>query len=436
MTTRRGVLPLMFALLLAAAPGAFGQCFSTFNDDGFDTGCCGPVVPNLPNFPAQTVTSDYGALFGCQQLFVVPPFPVTFSAPQWVLCDYAIVNVFIQLTPNDTISGMLLAKYVRTWGDASTPVLAQVYRFLVNGDLICNSSSSIVPCTTLLPRCAATGNVVHFDGHLDYSCNPLVSSTYQLSYSLNHMQGCVSHAPWSAIPLGGTVKHDDFSYHIVGPAPFTFAASPLPQGAVLGESVRSSYLRMTSGFVYNCMAEARVPNVVGANFLITQVGPHCNCASVDPCTTMPVNCLVPTVCYAEQFITGVVCCPFPGNVFQGFPIGGTPISNTGFLGQSIGSYGPGMFYPSNTTLSTYFGVLTYNDPCLAANWNIHAVVGVGTSGGFAMPFNNNTSACGPPPFLATTFIDLQNVLLLSTAPFLFQGYGSLSAADVVWSLDL
>src|SRR5262245_52415876 len=101
MTTRRGFLPLAFAFLLAVAPAGFGQCFSTFNDDGFDTGCCGPAVPNLPTFPAATVTSDYGALFGCQQTFVIAPFQVTFSQPQWVLCDYALINVFVQLTPND-----------------------------------------------------------------------------------------------------------------------------------------------------------------------------------------------------------------------------------------------------------------------------------------------------------------------------------------------
>jgi hypothetical protein len=435
MTPRSSFLPLAFVLILAAAPG-LGQCFSTFNDDGFDTGCCGPVVPNLPNFPAATVTSDYGALFGCQQTFVIPPFQVTFSQPQWVLCDYAFINVFVQLTSNDVISGLLLAKYVRTWGDASTPVLAQTYRFLVNGDLLCSSSNPIVACTTVLPRCASVNPIVHFDGHIDYSCNPLVSNAYTVSFSLNHMQGCITHAPWSQAPLNGTPAHTDWSYHIVGPAPFTFAASPAPQGTVTGESIRSSFLRMTNGFQYNCMSEARVPNIAGANFITTMTGPHCNCATVDPCTSMPVNCLVPTTCYSEQFITGLVCCPTPGNLFQGFPIGGTPISNTGFLAQSIGSYGPGLFYPSNTSLTIYFGVLTYTDPCAAANWPIHAVVGVGTSGTFGFPFNNNTSPCGPPPFVVTSLLDLQNCLPLSTAPWLFPGYGSLSAADVVWSLDL
>ena len=112
-----------------------------------------------------------------------------------------------------------------------------------------------------------------------------------------------------------------------------------------------------------------------------------------------------------------------------------PIANTGFRAQSLGSWSGGFLYPANASLSIYWGVLTYNDPCAVANWNIHAVTGVGVTGTFGQPFNSSSSSCGPPPFSATTFIDLQNCLLVSN-PNLFQGYGSLSAADVVWSLDL
>ena len=136
------------------------------------------------------------------------------------------------------------------------------------------------------------------------------------------------------MPLGGIPGHDEWSYHIVGPAPFTFNPAPLPQGSITSESVRSSYLRLIGGFQYQCRAEARIPNIVGANTLITQTPLTCGCAVIDQCTSAPA-CPAPVVgCYAEQFIQGVVCCPTPGNTFQGLPLGGTPISNTGFRAQS------------------------------------------------------------------------------------------------------
>ena len=75
MTTRSALMPLFLALGLALAwpAGASAQCFTSI-DDGFDQGCCGPVTPNVPNFPAILTTADYGALLGCQRPFVIPPF--------------------------------------------------------------------------------------------------------------------------------------------------------------------------------------------------------------------------------------------------------------------------------------------------------------------------------------------------------------------------
>ena len=198
-------------------------------------------------------------------------------------------------------------------------------------------------CTTVLPRCAALSLPVHFDGHIDYSCDWTVpGGAVSCSFSLNHIQGCISHATWSQSPLAGVPGHEEMSYHIVGPAPFNFTAAPLPQGPMTADSVRSSFLRMIGGFQYQCRAEARIPNIVGANLLMTQTPLSCGCAVIDQCTTAPVLCPNPPLpCYAEQFIQGVVCCPTPGNVFQGFPIGGTPISNTGFRAQSLGNWAGG-----------------------------------------------------------------------------------------------
>jgi hypothetical protein len=319
--------------------------------------------------------------------------------------------------------------------DLNSPVLGQVWRFLVNGDLTCSATGGIALCSTIFPRCAALSIPVHFDGHIDYSCDPFIPGGLSISYSLNHLQGCISHAPWSCVPLGGTPGHAEYSYHIVGPAPFTFMPTPAPQGAIIAESVRSSYFRMVGGFQYQCYGEAEVPNIVGAGFIVS-TPPHCGCGVLDQCTGGPINCLVPTAnCYAEQLIQGIVCCPLPTSPFGGVPISNTPIPTTGFLSQSIGSWGGGGLYPGLGNLTIYFGVLSYQDPCAKANWNVHATVGVGVSNVFGQHFNTTPPTCGPPAQFGNAFIDLQNVLLLNSA-FLPPGYGCASAADVVWNLTL
>ena len=438
MTTRRALVPLFLALglVLASPSAAPAQCFAAV-DDGFDTGCCGPVAPNLPVFPSILTTGDYGALLGCHQTFVIPPFPVFFSAPQFITCDYALINVFVQLTASETIQGFLAAKYVRTWADFSTPVLGQVYRFLVNGDLSCTSTNPITPCTTILPRCAALNLPVHFDGHIDYSCDFTVpGGQVTCSYSLNHIQGCITHAPWSAVPLGGIPGHDEWSYHIVGPAPFTFNPAPLPQGSITSESVRSSFLRMIGGFQYQCHAEARIPNVVGANTLITQTPLHVRLRRDRPVherARLPRSGRrAATPSSSSRASSAARPRERRSRAFRSAALRSRTRASAP---RASGAGRADSSTPRNASLSIYFGVLTYNDPCAVANWNVHAVIGVGVAGTFGQPFNNSSSSCGPPPFIATTFIDLQNCLLLSSA-FLPPGYGSLSAADVVWSLDL
>src|SRR5436190_6488607 len=82
MTTRIAIPSvLLVALVLLLAPAASGQCFT--GDDGFDTACCAVPTPTLPAFNAVTVMSEYGALMACHPTFVIPPFPVTFSAPSF-----------------------------------------------------------------------------------------------------------------------------------------------------------------------------------------------------------------------------------------------------------------------------------------------------------------------------------------------------------------
>ena len=173
-------------------------------------------------------------------------------------------------------------------------------------------------------------------------------------------------------------------------------------------------------------------NLNGSQALSNQQNGGCLCAVTDQCGGNPIPCPAPG-CFEHQNLTGVAACPV-GN-FQGFqslPILGTPVSQTGLVCQSIGSWAVSGF-PWNATLSIDFGVVSYQDTCGQANWPVHAVVGVGTTNVFGQTFNT-TQQGGLPSQFVGAFVDLQNVLILSN-PTLPPGYGSLSAADVVWNLS-
>ena len=160
-----------------------------------------------------------------------------------VFCDYALINVFVAFPGGETISGQLAAKFARTWKQFPS-ANGQVWRFLVNGDLTClPNASTAYGCTSPLPRCAfpLPNAPIHFDGHVDYCCDPATPGTMTASMSLSHFQGCISHAPWSCKPIAGFVGHEESSYHLVGPAPFTFGAGVEPQGPIYAGSVRASY---------------------------------------------------------------------------------------------------------------------------------------------------------------------------------------------------
>jgi hypothetical protein len=432
--TSRIPVSAVFALLVAAAAPAQ---FCLFGDDGFDTGCCAAPAPNLPAFPPQSLMANYGIFEGCGATFSSPT-SVQLGAPQFVTCDLALINVSAQFG-TQTINGLLVAKYVRTWMDVNPVIFGQVWRFLVNGDLICQSNPPATICSTLLPRCSALMPPVpvHWDGHVDYVCDPLATSGFRTVISLHHMQGCITHAPWSCVVVGSPADHVEASYHLVGPLPFTFGTGGAePQGALVADSVRSAYVRLIPQFQYQCASETKIPNIAGAGFLTTQQDGGPLCASFNSCTNNPIFTAAPG-CYQHQQLNAVDCCNGTFAAFQSLPIPGTPVATTGLVAFKVGTFGASGFnaYPSGGNLTIYFGVVAYPDQCGLANFPFHAVVGVGMSNVFGQLFNTSAPLpCGPPNLFPASFIDLQNVLPLNNLPFLFPGYGCLAVPDVVWSL--
>jgi hypothetical protein len=431
-----------FRSLFAAATltvAALGQCPGVFGDDGFDTGCCTAPSPVLPTFPALTMTADWAELLGCGAqhqntclLFL--------GQPVMVYCDYALISVFVAFPGGETITGQVAAKFARTFKQLPN-ASGQVWRFLLNGDLACLPNASTgYGCTSPLPRCAfpLPNAPIHFDGHVDYCCDPANPGTITASVSLSHFQGCLSHAPWSCKPISGFIGHEESSYHLVGPAPFTFGAGVEPQGPIYAGSVRASYLRLLPNFVYQCTGEAKA-GPLGTLFTNTSLG-CLLCGGFNQCGgggSLIVPC-PGTGCYRDQWLNYPVCCGSSiTSAHQSFPVPGTPVASTGLITQVIGTFGAFAHYPGNGTLTAYWGVLPYSapTPCQPVNWPLHVAVGVGTSNVQAEIFNL-LLCLGNPPTVNTVFIDLQNCLPLNTPGVLNPGYGCLSAADVVWSFSI
>jgi hypothetical protein len=135
----------------------------------------------------------------------------------------------------DTWGGKLRMHYSRTWLETGTNQQFQVWRFLVNGDLVPTAAAGGVPCP--VPPCAAPhGGRVRFTGYVDYA-RDCASGQFQFAWMLSHVCDKIDHAP--GFPRAG-VFHPDRSYTFVGPAAgfVPGPVQPLEGGATAFEDVR------------------------------------------------------------------------------------------------------------------------------------------------------------------------------------------------------
>ncbi len=420
-------------LLLVVAPvTAQFQC--PIGDDGFNTaGCCQPLTapPNIPHFPTVTTDGTYGCLLDCAleaqfQTFATLGF-------QWINCDLAVISTTVSSpTPcGPSFSGPLVAKYSRTWLRPSVVgIQEQVWRFLVNGDMsytLLSSCASQIPCP--VPPEVAIGVPVHMVGHIDYICSPFGSPTggapsYRVEMSLSHLNGCISHAPYSTFPLVGPTAHTDRSYHFVAPSNFTFTPVPAPVGTGTEEAVRSSTLiwgTAAGGNVYNCHGEQEV-----TQWNISTLSQECfGCPS--PAGALPA--------YAQQSLSGSVTCNGISSTFSTMPF--APAAPGGLLTLRLGHWTPTATSPTHAELCVHVGLMDYQDPC-TQDGPFHVVTGVTTR--FQMPgmLFGTPGTVPPPP--QSAFLDLQNVKILPfypTAPAIpSPGWGSLFVSTIVWNLNL
>jgi hypothetical protein len=392
-------------------------------DDNFNMGCCLPPLPNLPAPGPVTMTANYGVITGCAATYTAT-CQITFGAPLWLLCDAAYIPVTVSGLPNvANFATFVFAKYVRTWEETESSGLpVNVYRLLINGDFFFSGNTACLPGTCTPPVCAAPyGLPAHMVGHIDYTCDTTNSAGMIAAFSLTHLPGVIQHGPFStnSIPALST---GTTSYHLVGPAPFSFAPTPVPQGALTGDSARHSTL-FVQPFNYFCHNETDV--FLGGSLI-----------------TANVNCLGTasgTPRYHHQFFTANYQCNLPVS-FQSIPIPGTPIAATGMLGLNLGQYNSGGVFPGQRSLVVNFGVVwNQNFSCSPVLFPIQVLTGVTTTSTIpGRPFGGIPGTPPPPP--ATTFADFQNCLPLSLWPsgggLPVPGYGGLSLPDLVMSVNL
>ena len=412
------LLLITLALATTAEAQSVGACPG---DDGFSAAGCGTptTATNLPAFPSFTAQS---ALYCCiRNCGVVTSYTATVDTIHTTfLWDFAFINIVVIATSpgGPEWNGWVTGKYARTWAEpvAGSATARQVWRFLINGELM--STAGLTPCP--IPPHPA-GDPTHFSGHIDYACETDSSGLpqYSMALSLHHLPGCISHHDLSEYPYatGSTERHADRSYHLVSPgANFQCQPGPIPQGGLVGESVRSSQLSPT----YSPVGEGQVTS---GNISISSAGCLCVPSAVGPFATR------------NQTITGTVDCSSTFANFDGISPLPAPLPPTGFSTTAVGTWTgqPGTF-PGDRDLLIHFGAFQYSDPSnpFVTSSIYHLVEGVTTTGHAGQPFTPS----GPIPTF-NTWMDLGDMLLLDglLGP-LTLGWGGQYYSQIVWNLNL
>jgi hypothetical protein len=415
---------LAVIVVLGATRATYAQGVPCFGDDGFSVpgACCTPVTPNLPTFP-QVVIPTAGCCFqDCNPVFQWQN-QIALGNPMPIFCDLYIapLTIFSAVTPTQT--GVLVMKYARTWMEFDPVSVRQIWRFLVNIDLVYQpTTAALVPCP--VPPCGAStglGLPVHFIGSVDYAFD-CSTGTFSAAINLTHLCEQYMHAPGTQRPVPAPFSHPDHIYSFAGPTPFIFGPTPPLAGPVIADAQRSTVANFFSAFSWTCLSETPV---FGGNIMPTTQ--RCQC------TTSATPGLPLFTDYQMGF--GYGCSSASGQVFTPIPL--PPAFPTGILSFSIGRYAlPFGTYPGPEEVQLWLGVVAAPDPCPSGlALPFHIVYGVSTQGGnFGQLFPD------PSGVTVTTnhFLDLANMNVVNTtvAPNgLVLGIGALFVSTQVWSLN-
>lgn len=390
---------LVLLLSLCALPTrASSQCAP----DGLDgLPCCSLATPKLPKLPqinhqAQEICfRDCGveAITLCRAQWKVLNTGIAQPGGNGPDCSYRLASLeLFDAVGNLKWSGRFRLLYSRTWREttaAGTP--QQVWRFLVNGDLIPTATTGPVPCP--LPACAPAFGRVKFSGYIDYA-RDCATLAWETAWMLTHACDMVEHGP--GFPRAGAF-HPNRSYSFVGPSA-GFVANPLVAveggGSPFDASRRLLWPAAGTTGPILCQAEERAFN----NMPIAP--PFCLCAG-GPMGQWNNGAMNVNGACGTTLTPGIVVFP-------------------GFLSMGIGTWTNPLVYPGIEDVRWNVTEYVDTDPCTGAV-GTEFFFGVSTLGGNPAVQVNTTTPGVPLPLI---FIDQSNSMRIGGGPVLNVPYVS------------
>lgn len=380
----RRAWPLALFLLAIFTAPSVAQCVLPDNLDSTPPACCTAAAANLPHFPGFQQGAKGICWLDCQVSQVngymaawTQPIPGPIKSGGAIPCAMFVSQLFLFSGSAIKWRGPMQLIYARTWVEIGSPTTYQVWRFLVNGDLLALPAAGNPPCP--VPSCAASFNhKVHFTGYIDYALD-CTNNTFVTAWMLTHACDFIDHA--AGFPRGG-VFHPDRAYTFVGPGA-AFApgpVQPIEGGAAVLEDLRRFQLPGILPPIGPILCELEEPLLSGQ---LTPQQQFCLCTS----STGPnqwVN---------SSLFLGGAC----GTVVQSVPGWFPP----GFLSMGIGAFTNPLVYPGQEVVRWNVGGYDDVNVCVGIP-NRQVFYGATTIGGFPA-FQVTASGAGLP--LPATFVD-------------------------------
>ncbi len=364
-TTVLGIAALAGSALGQASGGCVG------NDLLDLAGCCQPVVPNLPQFPAGAQPGLGVCWNNCvpnqQQLLKVTWDPLFQPSCGNYLTK---LHVFDGATGMPMLDGAMTLNYTRTWTEfmPGTTLKFQNWRFTAKADLMNVSPAAVSPGCPV-PNCIAPLTnfpTAFFYGYVDYSLD-CQTGAWKQAITMYHACDFLIHRP--GLAANGGVFHPNRSYGII--APHTTAAPFIPSnlnalgGAFVAEGLRNATSPAGPNF---CSAEDRI-NVGGMN----PIGTGCLCplAAAPPHITAAVmvgqGTCVDTTGQSANFASQMIS-------FPNIPWPHVVLS-------SIGSWTNGGVWPGQERVWVDEGLFRSHDVCAQSD-AFEVYYGASTRGGW------------------------------------------------------
>jgi len=358
--------------------------------DGLDGGpCCAVAQPQLPNLP-QINEATWNLCWQDCDLSYQEQLNIRFSAPSSgaLAPGCAPLRTRVRMTDsagNMAWRGRLRMQYSRTWveypGAATSSQQLQIWRFLINGDLVPGPAAGNAPCP--VPTSVLAFGRARFTGYIDYAFDCNSGQFANAVWMLNHACDKFEHEP--GYPRAG-IFDPNRAYTFVGPASqFTPSAMlPIEGGGGNLEAIRSIDHSPIGGLFTGprCLFEEDIQHALDPQ------GQLCACS---PAGTMP------------QYSFGTLS--ISGNC--GSAIGPDPnVQMPSFVSMGIGRFSDPNRYPGEEALRWNTGRYMRIDGCTGVS-SEEAYFGVTTIGGWEA---QQVKSFGLGAFLPLTFIDQSNSL--------------------------